>query len=80
MEKIRLKNCKAGDYIEVLKDGNGLLKNLTIGKKYQVDKVAEKGKIEFGSQNSRIMFRIRNDANAVKWYAVSSDCWFSCLR
>ncbi len=66
--------------VQKANNGNGLLKNLTIGKKYQVDKVAEKGKIEFGSQNSRIMFRIRNDINAIKWYAVSSDCWFSCLR
>lgn len=73
MEKIRLKNCKEYDYIEVLKDANGLLKNLTIGKKYQVDKVTEKGKIEWGDHNSKIMFRIRNDIDIVKWYAVSSN-------
>ena len=80
MEKIELKNCKEGDYIEVLKDENGLLKNLTKGKRYQVDRVAEKGKIEYGDQNSRVMFRIRNDINVQKWYVVHSLCWFECFR
>jgi hypothetical protein len=80
MEKIKLNDCKEGYFIEVLRDGNGLLKNLTIGRKYQVDKISEKGKIEFGSQNSKIMFRIRNDKNMIKWYVLSSDFRFSCLR
>ena len=80
MEKIRLENCKVGDYIEVLKDGNGTLKDVTIGKKYYVEIVAEKGKIEYGMQNSKIMFRIRNDKNIVKWYATTIECWFQGYR
>lgn len=80
MNNVKLKNCKTGDYIEVLSNGNGLLKNITIGKKYEIENVLEKGLIKFGSQNSKIMFRIRNDKNIIKWYATTMECWFSCFR
>ena len=79
MAKI-LAMCRKGDSVKLIKDGKGLIKNLTVNKEYEILEVSEKGEINISLQNSKIMFKIRNDANRVKWYSTTKDCWFSLVN
>ena len=71
-----LKNCEIGDYIKVISNGKGLLKDLTIDKKYYVLNIEDKGR----SWDTKIMFKIRNDKNKLKWYCIKQECWFEIIN
>ena len=71
-----LAQCRKGDSVTLINDGKGLIKNLTVNKEYEVLEVSEKGEININLQNSKIMFKILNDVNRVKWYNTNKDCWF----
>lgn len=71
-----LKNCEIGDYIKVISNGKGLLKDLTIDKKYYVLNIENKCDEEY----PKIMFKIRNDKNKLKWYCIKQECWFEIIN
>jgi phage terminase large subunit len=71
-----LKNCEIGDYIKVISNGKGLLKDLTTGKKYYVINIEDKNR----GCGSKIMFKIRNDKNKLKWYCIKQKCWFEIIN
>ena len=75
-----LARCRKGDSVKLIKDGKGLIKNLTVNKEYEILEVSEKGEINISLQNSKIMFKIRNDVNIVKWYSTTKDCWFRLVN
>jgi hypothetical protein len=63
-----LRFVKPDQLVEVISNGKGLLKNLTLGKIYKVIRV------------ERDRFFIKNDSNNLKSYHLKSDCWFKVVK
>jgi NAD(P)H-flavin reductase len=67
---ILLRHVKPGQFVEVVSNGNGLLKNITVGKIYEVTKVS----------NRTQRFFFRNDLNKPTSYHLKSNCWFKIYK
>lgn len=67
-----LKTVNIGDFVELVDNGKGLIKDLTIGKLYEVLEIRK-------NTHAETIFSIKNDNNKRKSYHSKSDCWFRII-